>query len=302
MKNEKLIQNIEKILKEEKEKGRGKLKNTVLEIKKSAHGQENFVDDGIVYLGEEGEGVFIGDTHGDLKSTKNIIKQIKFPAKNYFLIFLGDYVDRGERQLENLEFILNLKVKYKDRVFLLRGNHEEKELNSYYGFLESLSDRELWERFNKMFELLPNLLLTKNGILACHGGIPSEEVNGLLEIKEDSYLQLQMRWNDPNEDILDRGPRGSRGHPECTMFGWRAFYSFLKKIKAKVLLRSHLPNQKGFQKFFNDKLISFFSTSSKSRDCGYRFPYQIENAYFLKIDLKKPISKINEKIIWEIKY
>lgn len=36
---------------------------------------------------------------------------------------MGDYVDRGFNSVETFSYVLCLKVKYKDRITLLRGNH-----------------------------------------------------------------------------------------------------------------------------------------------------------------------------------
>ena len=74
-----------------------------------------------------------GDVHGQYYDLLRLFEYGGFPPEaNY--IFLGDYVDRGCFSCEVLALILALKIKFKNTVFLLRGNHECRQLTTFFNF------------------------------------------------------------------------------------------------------------------------------------------------------------------------
>lgn len=48
------------------------------------------------------------------------------PDTNY--LFMGDFVDRGFYSVETFLLLLALKVRYPDRITLIRGNHESRQI------------------------------------------------------------------------------------------------------------------------------------------------------------------------------
>ena len=52
------------------------------------------------------------------------------------LSFMGDFVDRGFNSVETLLFLLALKVRYPDRIILIRGKHETRQITQVYGFYD----------------------------------------------------------------------------------------------------------------------------------------------------------------------
>ena len=69
--------------------------------------------------------IAIGDIHGSIGALKKLMRAIKekYDFKSVRLVFLGDYVDRGEDNKATLEYLIKLKEKYPHFIFLM-GNHD----------------------------------------------------------------------------------------------------------------------------------------------------------------------------------
>lgn len=76
----------------------------------------------------------IGDIHGEIYKLKQLISHIQQIDKNSHLIFIGDYINKGENSKETLSFLLTLP----NSIFLM-GNHE-------YYLLEFLKNRKFKEK------------------------------------------------------------------------------------------------------------------------------------------------------------
>lgn len=210
--------------------------------------------------------LFVGDTHGDFDSTKRIVEMF-LNGKYDYIIFLGDYVDRGVSQIENLNYVLCLKLLYPESVILLRGNHETPLANLYYGFYHEILrklDRNFYDRYSKLFAKMPYAVLVNDHILTLHGGI-AEYLKTLQQIEKIEKnlveardpLVLQILWNDPREGISGFQP-SMRG-PGIRVFGRDAFEKFAKENGIDLMIRAHEVFPEGYRYFFDEEILSIFS-------------------------------------------
>ena len=79
----------------------------------------------------------IGDIHGRLDLLEDLVGRIE-PGKEDILVFLGDYIDRGPRIVETIDYLIDL-AKEVPCIFL-RGNHEDMFLE----FLEFGTNKSLY--------------------------------------------------------------------------------------------------------------------------------------------------------------
>jgi serine/threonine-protein phosphatase 2B catalytic subunit len=137
----------------------------------------------------------VGDIHSQFYDLCKLIKIGGNPNKTNYL-FLGDLVDRGNFGIEVLIFLMCIKIRYKNNINLLRGNHECRQLSNIFNFRsECLKkfDSEVYSLFMEMFDSLPLGAIVNGKFLAVHGGI-SPDLKTLSQLnKIDRFKEIPKK-------------------------------------------------------------------------------------------------------------
>ena len=210
--------------------------------------------------------VVVGDTHGDYDTSRKAVDTF-LGKEDTVLLFLGDYVDRGPKQIENINFLLDLKTKFPKKIYLIRGNHETPTANLNYGFFNLVSSRyspQLYRKYSELFAQMPYAAMLGFSILCVHGGL-AEGLKSLSqiaslpkgEVEPASPLVTQLLWNDPKEGVS--GFQESFRGEGIRYFGRDVFDTFMEENKLSLMLRSHEAYPEGYAYLFGGRLLGLFS-------------------------------------------
>lgn len=205
----------------------------------------------------------VGDLHGqfaDLLELFSVGGDV--PFTNY--LFLGDYVDRGAHSVETISLLICLKLRYPERITLLRGNHESRQITQVYGFysecVRKYSSTRAWVAITNVFDFLPLAAVIGGSLLAVHGGLsPSINVldqlrllNRFAEIPHDGPI-ADLMWSDPDSERegFSISPRGA-GY----VFGHDVVLKFLHLNRLSHICRAHQLCMTGYQLLFKDACMS----------------------------------------------
>ncbi|ORZ30503.1 Serine/threonine-protein phosphatase 4 catalytic subunit (PP-X) [Catenaria anguillulae PL171] len=215
-----------------------------------------------------------GDIHGQFYDLKELFAVGgNCPDTNY--LFMGDFVDRGFYSVETFLLLLALKVRYPDRITLIRGNHESRQITQVYGFydecLRKFGSVNVWRYCCEIFDYLALAALVDDRVLCVHGGLSPalttldqiRTIDRKQEVPHDGAM-CDLLWSDP-EDIDGWGvsPRGA-GY----LFGGDVVASFIHTNNLTFIARAHQLVMEGYKSMFKDQIVTVWSAPNYCYRCG----------------------------------
>ncbi|GAB1313562.1 sporulation-induced protein [Madurella fahalii] len=191
-------------------------------------------------------------------------------------VFLGDFVDRGYFSLETFTLLMCLKAKYPDRIVLVRGNHESRQITQVYGFYEECQQKygnaSVWKACCQVFDFLVLAAIVDGTVLCVHGGL-SPEIRTIDQIRVVARAQeiphegafCDLVWSDPEDiDTWAISPRGAGW-----LFGDKVATEFNHVNGLKTIARAHQLVNEGYKFHFPEKsVVTVWSAPNYCYRCG----------------------------------
>jgi len=215
-----------------------------------------------------------GDIHGQWHDLMELYR-IGGTAPDTNYLFMGDYVDRGYYSVETVSLLVCLKVRFPDRIFILRGNHESRQITQVYGFydecIRKYGTANVWKLFTDLFDYLPLTALIENVIFCLHGGL-SPSIDLLDHIRQLDRVQevphegpmCDLLWSDPD----DRSGWGISPRGAGFTFGQDISEKFNHKNGLNLVARAHQLVMDGYNWSHDMNVVTIFSAPNYCYRCG----------------------------------
>ena len=275
-----------------------------------------------------------GNLHGQYTDLMRFFDVWKFPgedaqggdisANEY--IFLGNFIDKGSYSLEVICLLMALKVKYPDQIHLIRGAHEDRNINYTAGLGDECKQRlgediddenSVFNKLNEFFEYLPLAASIKKKIFCVHGGIGSRinkfsDIESLkrpitvpLEVStQDQQIVVDLLWSEPTDSeeelgIVSNTERDPSGKRNMVKFGPDRIEKFLMQNDHYIILRSHDITSGGYSKFADGQCITINSCTDYinkyNNDAGF---FVVQKKFEMTPQIIRPLKDSSK--YWQI--
>ncbi|KZS87538.1 serine/threonine specific protein phosphatase [Sistotremastrum niveocremeum HHB9708] len=215
-----------------------------------------------------------GDVHGQFWDVMELFKVGGMcPDTSY--LFMGDFVDRGFYSVETFLLLLAYKVRYPDRITLIRGNHESRQITQVYGFYDECTRKygtsNVWRYCCEVFDYLALGAIVDGRVFCVHGGLSPNltTIDGIRAIDRKQEVphdgpMCDLLWSDP-DDIQGWGlsPRGAG-----FLFGSDIVKSFAHSNDIELIARAHQLAMEGYKLMFDKKIVTVWSAPNYCYRCG----------------------------------
>ena len=215
-----------------------------------------------------------GDVHGQFHDLMELFK-IGGPCPDTNYLFMGDYVDRGYYSVETVSYLVCMKVRFPNRITILRGNHESRQITQVYGFydecLRKYGSATVWKLFTDLFDYFPITALVDNKVFCLHGGLSPmietidqvRELNRIQEVPHEGPM-CDLLWSDPD----DRGGWGISPRGAGFTFGQDISEQFNHTNDLSLIARAHQLVMEGFSWSHQENVVTIFSAPNYCYRCG----------------------------------
>jgi hypothetical protein len=227
--------------------------------------------------------IVVGDLHGDMESLVHILMSEDMEKADR-IVFLGDYGDRGDKSVEVYYLLLRLKVSVREKVIMLRGNHEgpmpvrPHNLPSLFTSRYRAKGNTLYKKLKELWAYLPHTVLVEGRYLMLHGGLPRD----VFSITDIAYAHAHAHESTSSnfEELLWSDPVEGKGYFHSLrgagmLFGEDVTDKVLRVVGVKTLIRSHEPCE-GVKVQQRGRILTLFSRKGA--------PYFNTRAAYLLLD------------------